>query len=58
MAVNPQLAQQLSRYCDVVSQTFEVQVDANLGGYHRTFYAILGQPRNSRSPQILSFYWK
>ncbi len=58
MAVNPQLAPQLSRYGDVVSQTFEVQVDANLGGYHRTFYATLGQNRNSRTLQILSFYWK
>jgi general secretion pathway protein K len=58
MAVNPQLQQQLARYGDVVSQTFDVQVDANLGGYHRTYYATLGQSRNSRTLQILSFYWK
>jgi hypothetical protein len=58
MAVNPQLMQQLSRYCDVVSQTFEVQVDASLGGYHRTFYGVVAQNGNTREMQVLSFYWK
>jgi hypothetical protein len=34
-----------------------VQVDADVGGYKRTFFAVLG--RNSqRDVQILSFYWK
>jgi len=46
----------LQRYCDVRSRTFDVEVDATLGSYHRTFHAILG--RNSpRDVQILSFYW-
>lgn len=55
--VNPQLVPQLSRYCDVRSRTFEVQVDAEIVGSHRTFFAILG--RNSpRDIQVLSFYWK
>jgi hypothetical protein len=41
----------------VRSRTFEVQVDASVGGYQRTFYAIVG--RNSpRDLPVLSFYWK
>jgi general secretion pathway protein K len=48
--------QQLSRYCDVRSRTFEVRVDAQIRGAKRTFYAVLG--RNSpRDVQVLSFYW-
>jgi general secretion pathway protein K len=56
MAVNPQLMQQLTRYGDVHSRTFKVQVDVEISGYKRTFYAVLG--RNSpRDVQVLSFYW-
>jgi general secretion pathway protein K len=52
-----QVVQQLSRFCDVRSRTFEVEVDAEVGSYKRKFFAILG--RNSpRDVQILSFYWK
>jgi general secretion pathway protein K len=52
-----EVVQQLGQYCDVRSMTFQVQVDADVGGYKRTFYAVLG--RNSqRDVQILSFYWK
>jgi type II secretory pathway component PulK len=52
-----QAVQQFSRYCDVRSRTFEVQVNASVGGYQRTFYGIVG--RNSpRDLPILSFYWK
>jgi general secretion pathway protein K len=48
---------QLQQYCDVRSRTFLVQVDAQVAGYKRTFYAVLG--RNSpRDVQILTFYWK
>jgi general secretion pathway protein K len=47
----------LQQFCDVRSRTFQVQVDAEVGGYKRTFYAVLG--RNSpRDVQILTFYWK
>jgi hypothetical protein len=47
----------LSQFCDTRSRTFQVQVDADVGGYKRTFFAVLG--RNSqRDVQILSFYWK
>jgi general secretion pathway protein K len=52
-----QVVQQLSRFCDVRSRTFEVEVDAEIGSYKRKFIAILG--RNSpRDVQVLSFYWK
>jgi general secretion pathway protein K len=48
---------QLGQYCDVRSRTFQVEVDAQVGGYHRTFIAVLG--RNSpRDVQVLCFYWK
>ena len=47
----------LSQFCDTRSKTFQVQVDADVGGYKRTFFAVLG--RNSpRDVQVLSFYWK
>lgn len=52
-----QAVQSLSRLCDVHSRTFEVQVDAEVAGYHRHFVAILG--RNSpMDVKVLSFYWE
>jgi type II secretory pathway component PulK len=51
----PQAASpQLSRYCTTRSSTFEVQVDAQIGGSKQTYYAILGR-NNPRDIQILSF---
>jgi general secretion pathway protein K len=47
----------ISQFCDTRSKTFQVQVDADVGGYKRTFYAVLGR-NNQRDVQILSFYWK
>ncbi|HOC56683.1 MAG TPA: type II secretion system protein GspK [Verrucomicrobiota bacterium] len=47
----------ISSFCDVRSKTFQVQVDADVGGYKRTFFAILGR-NNQRDVQVLSFYWK
>jgi len=52
-----QVVQQLSRFCDVRSRTFEVQVDVEIGSYKRQFFAILGRNSN-RDVQVLSFYWK
>jgi type II secretory pathway component PulK len=57
MAVSPQLMPQLQRYCDVRSRTFEVRVDAEIGGSKRTFYAIVGR-NSTRDLPVLSFYWK
>jgi len=56
-AVNPQIVSQLSRFCDVRSKTFEVEVDAQLGGSKRKFFAVIGRV-SPREVQILSFYWK
>ncbi len=50
-------APQLSRYTTVRSSTFEVEIQAEIGGSKQTFYAILGR-NNPRDIQILSFYWK
>lgn len=50
-------APQLSKYCTVRSNTFQVQVDAEVGGAKQTFYAIIGR-NNPKDIQILSFYWK
>jgi general secretion pathway protein K len=55
--VNRAMVQQASRYCDVRSRTFEVQVDAEVNGYKRQFIAILGR-NTPRDVQVLSFYWK
>lgn len=52
-----EIVAQLGQYCDVRSKTFQVRVDADVGGYKRTFFAILGR-NNQRDVQILSFYWK
>jgi type II secretory pathway component PulK len=55
--VSRQAVQQVAQYCDVRSRTFEVRVEAEIGGTRRTFYAIVG--RNSpRDLPVLSFYWK
>ena len=47
----------LTQFGEYRSRTFQVEVKAEVGGYPRTFYAVLG--RNSpRDVQILTFYWK
>lgn len=57
VGLSPQIIPQLTRICDVRSRTFEVVVDAEVGGYKRQFVAILG--RNSpRDVQVLTFYWR
>ncbi len=48
---------QAVRYCDVRSRTFEVQVDAQINGYHRYFFATLLR-NNPRDVQVLTFHWK
>lgn len=55
--LSPAEATAAVRYLDQRSRTFEVTVEAEVNGVHRTFKAILG--RNSpRDIQILSFYWQ
>jgi len=55
--LNNGLVGQVQRYCDVRSRTFEVQVDAQINGYHRYFFATLTR-NNARDVQVLTFYWK
>jgi type II secretory pathway component PulK len=55
--LNNAIVGQVQRYCDVRSSTFEVQVDAQINGYHRYFFATLAR-RNPRDVQVLMFYWK
>jgi hypothetical protein len=52
-----QAAQQLAGTFADRSSTFQVTVDAEIGGYHRTFIAILGRT-SQRDVQLLNFYWK
>jgi len=55
--LSPAEATAAARYLDQRSRTFEVTVEAEVNGVHRTFVAILG--RNSpQDIQVLSFYWK
>lgn len=55
--MNLEVARQVQQICDVRSRTFEVQIDAQIGGYHRQFVAVVGR-NNPRDVQVLSFYWK
>jgi len=52
-----QAAQSLAGTFSDRSATFQVTVDAEISGYHRTFIAILGRA-NQRDVQVLNFYWK
>ena len=54
--VTPIMSQMIQQFCDIRSRTFEVHVDAQVGGYHRHFIGIIGR-NNPRDVQVLSFYW-
>lgn len=57
--MNPQVFQQIQQYVAVQSSAFEVQVDAEVAGYHRQYTAIVGRnPRNPRDVSVLTFSWK
>jgi len=55
--LNNAVVGQVQRYCDVRSRVFEVQVDAQINGYHRYFYATVLR-NNPRDVQVLTFHWK
>jgi general secretion pathway protein K len=55
--VTMEASRMLAQFCDVRSRTFQVQIDAEIGGYKRQFIGILGC-NNPRDIQVLSFYWK
>ncbi len=55
--VDMEAARMIAQFCDVRSRTFQVQIDAQIGSYHRQFVAVLGCV-NPREIPILTFYWK
>lgn len=55
--VSMEAARMLPMFCDVRSRTFQVTVEAQIGGYKRQYVAVL--VRNTpRDLQLVSFYWK
>lgn len=55
---NHQLVAEIAKYCGVRSSTFEVQVDANLGGLTRQYFAVIRRGARQGDFAILKFYWK
>lgn len=53
---NPQALQQISRYCTVRGETYEVHVTARAGASQREFVAVIF--RNNRAAQVVSFHPK
>lgn len=54
-----QVVAQLSRYCDVRSHNFEVQVDVEMLGVQRRYVAVIHRnPANIADFQTLNFSWK
>ena len=54
--VNLIVARQFQQFCDIRSRTFQVEVDAHVGAYHRHFTGVVGRS-GPRDIQVLSFYW-
>ncbi len=52
------VARLIAQFGDVRSRTFEVQVEAQVGGYTRQFIGIIGCGMTPRDIQVLTFYWK
>lgn len=55
--VNMEVARMMPMFCDVRSRTFQVTIEAQIGGYKRQYVAILAR-NTPRDIQILSFHWK
>jgi len=53
-----EIIQQLGPYCDVRSYTFEVQVDVDLGGLKRQYFAVIRRGSRPADFVILKFYWQ
>lgn len=56
--LNQQLVAMAAGRCTVRSSTFEVRVDAEVAGYQRQFFGILGRGASPRDVPVLSFFWK
>jgi general secretion pathway protein K len=52
------LVPSLLRYCDVRSQTFDVQVDVFLDGQKRTYYGVLRRNPRGGDFILVQFYWR
>lgn len=55
--MDPAMVQQIARYCDTRSATFQVDVTATVGDLRRHYIALLRR-NNPQDVQILQFYWK
>jgi len=53
-----EVARQVSRFGDVHSSSFDVEIEAHIGSSTRRFNAVLGRSPNPRDVQILTFCWK
>jgi general secretion pathway protein K len=53
-----EVGRQISRFCDVHSTSFDVEIEAHVGNSTRRFIAVLGRSPNPRDVQILTFCWK
>jgi general secretion pathway protein K len=47
-----------NKYCNVRSATFEVQVDVQLGGVTRQYFAVIRRGNRPGDFAILKFYWR
>ena len=56
--IEPVTAREIARYCGVRSSTFEVQVDAQIGGVSRQYIAVIRRGNRPNDFAILKFYWK
>jgi general secretion pathway protein K len=53
--VPPALMSRLQQLCDVRSHTFEVEITAQIGGYQRKYYAVIGR-NTPQDIQVLTFH--
>ncbi len=56
--IRPDTVAQISRYCDVRSSTFEVQVDVDFNGVKRQYFSVIRKGTRAGDFGILKFYWK
>ena len=55
--MDPGIIQQVARYCDVRSATFQVEVTATMGGLKRRYLSLVRR-NNPQDVPVLQFYWK
>lgn len=55
--MDPGIIQQLARYCDVRSATFQVEVVASMGGLQCRYISLVRR-NNPQDVTVLQFYWR